>query len=122
MGLLKDDNFELKYHLNKANVVADTLSKKTLHVASLMIEEYILMESFVESQQDASLKIREEIEVDQAIEFGFNDDGFMVYRDRICVPDDVDLRKVILNKAHGSKYMIHPRATKMYQDVKQYWW
>ncbi|XP_054801446.1 uncharacterized protein LOC129305439 [Prosopis cineraria] len=42
---------------------------------------------------------------------------------RICMPDDDDLRKVILNEAHCSKYMIYPRGTMMYQDVKQYlWW
>ncbi|XP_054817830.1 uncharacterized protein LOC129317542 [Prosopis cineraria] len=73
-------------------------------------------------KDESLLKIREEIEVDQAIEFGFNDDGFMVYRDRICFPEDVDLTKVILNEAHYSKYTIHPGATKMYRDVKRYWW
>ena len=44
--LLKDYDFELQYHLGKANVVADTLSMKTVHVAHLMIKELELLESF----------------------------------------------------------------------------
>jgi hypothetical protein len=37
MGFLKDYDFELKYHLGKANVVADALSRKSLHVSTMMI-------------------------------------------------------------------------------------
>jgi len=39
MKFLKDYDFELLYHLGKANVVADALSRKTLHTAHLMIKE-----------------------------------------------------------------------------------
>ena len=41
VGFLKDYNFEVKYHLGKANIVADVLSRKSLHVASLMVGEWI---------------------------------------------------------------------------------
>ena len=37
MEFLKDYDFELHYHPGKANVVADALSRKSLHVSSLMI-------------------------------------------------------------------------------------
>jgi len=37
MKFLKDYDFELHYHLGKANVVADALSRKSLHVSTLMI-------------------------------------------------------------------------------------
>ncbi|XP_054776107.1 uncharacterized protein LOC129284579 [Prosopis cineraria] len=73
-------------------------------------------------EDESLLRVRKEIEVDQAVDFGFSDDGFVVYRDRICVLDDVDLRRVILNEAYCSKYIIHPGVIKMYQDVKRYWW
>lgn len=43
--------------------------------------------------------------------------------DRICVPDDVDLKRMILEESHRSNLSIHPRATKMYQDLKRlFWW
>jgi hypothetical protein len=39
------------------------------------------------------------------------------------VPKDVEVRQQILNEAHLSRYSIHPRSTKMCQDLKQhYWW
>jgi len=46
MKFLKDYNFELLYHPGKANVVADALSRKTVHIAHLMIKEVELLEKF----------------------------------------------------------------------------
>ncbi|MCI59574.1 hypothetical protein A2U01_0116194, partial [Trifolium medium] len=36
LEFLKDYDFELSYHPVKANVVADALSRKSLHMSSLM--------------------------------------------------------------------------------------
>ena len=44
MEFLKDYEFELQYHPGKANVVADALSRKSLHVSSMMIIELKLIE------------------------------------------------------------------------------
>jgi len=41
---LKDYNFELLYHLGKANMVANALSRKTVHTVHLMIKEMELLE------------------------------------------------------------------------------
>ncbi|GAU33071.1 hypothetical protein TSUD_152260 [Trifolium subterraneum] len=43
---LKDYDFELSYHPGKANVVADALSRKSLHMSSLMAKELELIEEF----------------------------------------------------------------------------
>ena len=51
---LKDYDFELKYHPGKANVVAEALSRKSLHVSSMMIHELELLESF----RDLNLQTR----------------------------------------------------------------
>ena len=52
---------------------------------------------------------------------GFREDenGTVWYKDRICVPENDDLRKMILQEAHDSPYSIHPSSTKMYMDVKE---
>jgi hypothetical protein len=42
---------------------------------------------------------------------------------RLVVPVDPEIRKIILDEAHMSKFSIHPGSTKMYQDLKQnFWW
>jgi hypothetical protein len=45
------------------------------------------------------------------------------YKRRICVPDDKEIKNLILQEAHNSAYSIHPGGNKMYQDLKlSYWW
>jgi len=43
---LKDYDFALSYHPGKVNVVADALSKKSLHISALMVKELELIEKF----------------------------------------------------------------------------
>ena len=52
-----------------------------------------------------------------------NVDGFGYYRDWVCVPNDDELKKSILEEAHWGSFAMHPGSTKMYQDLKtSYWW
>ena len=51
-------------------------------------------------------------------EFSMNEDGSLYYRDRVCVPNDDELKKSILEEAHGGSFAMHPSSTKMYQDLK----
>jgi len=44
MEYLKDYDFELLYHPSKANVVADALSRKKMHVSCIMVNELELIE------------------------------------------------------------------------------
>ena len=47
----------------------------------------------------------------------------MYYRDRVCVPNDDELKKSILEEAYSGSFAMHPGSTKMYQDLKtSYWW
>ena len=56
-------------------------------------------------------------------EFSVNDDGFLYYRDRVCVPNDDELKKFILKEAHSGSFAMHLGSTKMYQDLKtSYQW
>jgi hypothetical protein len=42
---------------------------------------------------------------------------------RLVVPVNPEIKKVILDESHKSKFSIHPGSTKMYQDLKQnFWW
>jgi hypothetical protein len=42
---------------------------------------------------------------------------------QICVPNVKHIKELILREAHDSAYSIHPDSTKMYKDLKTwYWW
>ena len=52
------------------------------------------------------------------IQFSVNGDGSLHYRDQVCVPNDDDLKKSILEEAHSGSFAMHPDSTKMYQNLK----
>ena len=51
-----------------------------------------------------------------------DEEGVLRINRRVCVPRVDDLIHTILTEAHSSRYSIHPGATKMYRDLKQYFW
>ena len=50
------------------------------------------------------------------------EDGSLYYKDRVCVPNDIELKKAILEEAHSGSFAMHPGSTKMYQDLKVSYW
>ncbi|KAK4400674.1 Transposon Tf2-11 polyprotein [Sesamum angolense] len=48
--------------------------------------------------------------------------GVMVNGERVGVPDVDGLRKKILQEAHNAPYAMHPGTTKMYRNLKPYYW
>jgi hypothetical protein len=59
----------------------------------------------------------------KAPDFTEDDQDIVWFKKRICVPEIEHLRQLFLREAHDSAYCIHPRSTKMYQDLKEkYWW
>ncbi|GJZ38787.1 putative reverse transcriptase domain-containing protein [Tanacetum coccineum] len=50
-------------------------------------------------------------------------DETLYYLDRIWVPLKGEVRTLIMDEAHKSKYCVHPRDNKMYYDLRdRYWW
>jgi hypothetical protein len=146
--LIKDYELKVHYHPGKANVVADVLSHKA-HYNYLPVIPLTRKESSIWVLPDLSLYnitltplLREEIIAAQKNDEGmahlrrrllegdlkvicFREDvkGILWFKDRLVVPKKESLKKKILDKAHTSRYSIHPRSTKMYHDLRQQsWW
>ncbi|XP_071913991.1 uncharacterized protein [Coffea arabica] len=148
---LEDYDCSINYHLGKANVVADALSRKA-QIAGLMIKEWDMLEEvtswnprlkklrilFGNLSLKSSLleRIKEAQKTDPTIQknlekvqkeenpgFKLGPEGVLRFRNRIVIPADEEIRREIFYESHRSKYTIHPGVTKMYHDVKSlYWW
>ena len=56
-------------------------------------------------------------------EFNVCGDGTLRFGDRLCVPDDEELKKALMIEAHCTPYSVHPGSTKMFRDLRDlYWW
>ena len=55
------------------------------------------------------------------IEFSMKETGNMYFHNELCVPDDKELKKKLLFKAHNTVYTMHLGGNKMYQDLKQHY-
>ncbi|KAI3510609.1 hypothetical protein L1887_17736 [Cichorium endivia] len=130
MELLKDYDCEILYHLGKANVVADALSRKErkqpMKVRAMRIEvTNTLVENLKNSQIEALLEENLKKERMVGVIKSLEDDsrGLKCCQGRVWVPRLGEVRKLILKEAHHSKYSIHPGTNKMYKDLRQfYWW
>ncbi|GJR58923.1 putative reverse transcriptase domain-containing protein [Tanacetum coccineum] len=124
LELLSDYDCEIHYHLEKANVVADALSRKEREpplrvLALVMTIENIKNEDvggmLLENSKDPEKLRTEKLEP--------RTDGTLCLNSRSWSPCYGDLRTVIMHESHKSKYSIHPGSDKMYQDMKKlYWW
>jgi len=47
-------------------------------------------------------------------DFRLNENGVLMFRDRVCVSDVLELKRQIFDEGHRSSLSIHPGATKMY--------
>ncbi|KAJ9675457.1 hypothetical protein PVL29_024401 [Vitis rotundifolia] len=69
------------------------------------------------------VQVMEEVKRGSKPDFVLPDDEILRFGTRLCVPNDEDLRRELLEEAHCSKFAIHPGGTKMYNDLRQnYWW
>ncbi|GJU82216.1 putative reverse transcriptase domain-containing protein [Tanacetum coccineum] len=142
LELLSDYDCEIRYHLGKANVVADALSKKEkdqpLRVRALVMTIGLdlpkqILNSQTEAQKPENIKNKdvggmlvENAKNPKAIsteKLEPRADGTLCLNSRSWLPCYGNLRTVIMHESHKSKYSIHSGSDKMYQDMKKlYWW
>jgi len=60
---------------------------------------------------------------EKAKDFMIGGDWVLRFRDRVCIPKDLEVKGMILEKGHKSHFRMHPDMTKMYHDLKEsFWW
>ncbi|GKC34654.1 putative reverse transcriptase domain-containing protein, partial [Tanacetum coccineum] len=125
--LFSDYDYEIRYHPGKENVVADALSRKErVKHKRVRAMNMILQSSIKDRILTAQKEAMDEFAVlqkglDEMIEQ--RSDGTLYYLDRIWVPLKGEVRTLIMDEAHKSKYYVHPGADKMYYDLRdRYWW
>ena len=58
--------------------------------------------------------LKQEVRDGVRTDFQMKDDDVLIMRNRLCVPQDEELRKMILEEAHNAPYAMHPGSVKMY--------
>ena len=93
-------------------------------MASLIVQPDLVGRIKALQKNDLQLvQLMEEVQKGCKPEFVLSDDGILRFGTRLCVPNDGDLRRELLEEAHCSRLTIHPGGTKMYKDLKHnYWW
>ena len=147
MEFLQDYDFTVNYHPRKVNMVADALSMK-VNLAHMMVREMSMLSIASECKPRIvgekvffgnvsvypvmMLKIKEAQENDEIVQkckdkvlrgelsgYSVNSEGILRYQERLFLPNNEDIKQEVLREAHCSRYTLHPRNNKMYQDLKQ---
>ena len=140
LELFKDYDCIIDYHPGKANVVANALSRKMIFALTLKEYDWRLvtdgallaqlsvipnLKQMIMNAQKNDAKLQEMaqlVSTGDKTDFSIDGSEGLLYKNRLCVPNDMDLKKNILYESHNTVFTMHPRSNKMYQDMKQYYW
>ncbi|GJV80007.1 putative reverse transcriptase domain-containing protein [Tanacetum coccineum] len=124
LELLSDYDCEIRYHIGKANVVADALSQKErskpLQVWAFVMTISLNLPKQIQSAQSDARK--EENFINEDLHGMINKleprtDGTLCLNNRSWILHFGDLRALIMHESHKSKYSIHPGSDKPFKII-----
>jgi hypothetical protein len=89
-----------------------------------MVAQPMLWDKILKAQKNdvKAEKIKGEIKLKQETPFQLREDRILAMQKRVYIPEDKDLKENILREAHESRLTVHPGSTKMFKDLKEYYW
>nr|GEX51654.1 putative reverse transcriptase domain-containing protein [Tanacetum cinerariifolium] len=133
LSLLKDEKlyakfFKCEFWLREVQFIGHVFNAKGIYVDPTKIEAIKKWEALRTPTKICQfLEIKEENLKEEALSGAIEKLETIVYgikflNRRAWIRKVNNLRKVVMDEAHRSRYSIHPRADKMYMDVKKYYW
>nr|GEZ67965.1 putative reverse transcriptase domain-containing protein [Tanacetum cinerariifolium] len=130
IDLFSDYECEIRYHLGKANVVSDTLSRKErvkprwVQAMAMTIQSGIrrmIIAAQVEAFKQENILMKRLHGLDQQMER--REDRSLYFLDCIWVSLVGGVRTIIMDETHKTRYSVLPGVDKMYHDLRDmYWW
>ena len=139
LELFKDYDCKIDYYPGEENVVVDALSRKMIFALTLKDYDWRfnsdgallaqlrvipdLKEMIVNAQKDDT-KLQEIVQLvstGNKTDYSINESAGFLYKSRLCVPNDMELRNKILYESHNTVFTMHLGGNKMYKDMKQYY-
>ena len=123
MSSLMVMEFELLEQFRDLSLVCE-LSPQSVKLGMLKIDSDFLKS--IKEARKADVKFVDLLLASNQTEdsdFKVDEHGVLRFRGRICIPDNEEMKKMILEESHRSSLSIHLGATKMYHDLKKlFWW
>ncbi|GJZ16850.1 putative reverse transcriptase domain-containing protein, partial [Tanacetum coccineum] len=127
LGLLKKEKLYAKFSkcefwLREVQFLRQVINGDGIHVDPSKIEASSIKDRILVAQKEVMDEFAGLLRgLNEMIEQ--RSDGTLYYLDRIWVPLKGEVRTLITDEAHKSKYFLHPGADNMYYDLRyRYWW
>jgi hypothetical protein len=122
---MSEYDFGISYIKGKENVVADALSRRP-RVFSLIPLKVNLREHVLTQLQGDNwyLKVTSNFQSGRQLDpkyegYSLEENGLLRYRGRMYIPENGDIRSIILKESHRALYCVHPSVKKMYADMRK---
>jgi len=109
--------------LRKIDVRIETVPRESL-LAQLKLRSLLRDRLLEAPKKDVKVgKIRDKVKSEVETSFQILEDGIIAYRRQMILLEDETLQREVLREAHESRLVTYRGSTKMYRDLREfYWW